>query len=224
MKKQLLTAVAALAVAAPAVARDGAPYIGIEGGILQPEDTKFDIDFTTGTVSRSYDDGIVVDYKRGLDIGVIGGYDLGMFRVEGELAHKRARISDITPSTNLLADIQQVLPGTTEDDFESSGRIKITSLMVNGLVDLGADGGWAGYFGGGIGRAWTSLLGDRDSTWAWQAIAGFRAPVSDNIDVGLKYRFFNTSRLSFEDNFDGVAFDTNGRFRSHSLLASLIYN
>ena len=49
MRTTLLAAVAALAVSSPAMARDGQPYVGIEGGILFPKDHDGDVfvDFTT---------------------------------------------------------------------------------------------------------------------------------------------------------------------------------
>ena len=106
--------------------------------------------------------------------------------------------------------------------------------MVNGLLDFGGNGGVGAYAGGGFGRARVKELGDSDSAWAWQLLAGVYMPVSDNIDVGLKYRYFRTGRLNFNDDvaFTGVgagsggvaAFDTSGHFSSHSLLASLVFN
>ena len=62
---------------------------------------------------------------------------------------------------------------------------------------------------------------DDDSALAWQLIAGIRMPVSDNIDAGVKYRFFNTRKLKFSD---GDTTSLKGHWRSHSLLASLTYN
>ena len=49
MRKYLLAAVAAIAVAAPAQARDGQGYVGIEGGVLFPksQDVNGFVDFTT---------------------------------------------------------------------------------------------------------------------------------------------------------------------------------
>ena len=49
MKRYLLAAVAVTAIAAPAQARDGSAYAGIEGGILFPkeQDTNADVVFTT---------------------------------------------------------------------------------------------------------------------------------------------------------------------------------
>ena len=38
----------------------------------------------------------------GYDVDLIGGYDLGMFRVEGELAYKQAGIKDRSVSSALI--------------------------------------------------------------------------------------------------------------------------
>ena len=43
LRKYLLAAAAAAAIATPAVARDGSGYVGVEGGILFPKDS--DVDF-----------------------------------------------------------------------------------------------------------------------------------------------------------------------------------
>jgi hypothetical protein len=65
-------------------------------------------------------------------------------------------------------------------------------------------------------------------------------PVSDNIDIGLKYRYFRAGRTRGTDTFPFAAgavtcgtvacsggtidFNADNRFSSHSLLASLVYN
>ena len=46
------------------------------------------------------------------------------------------------------------------------------------------------------------LLATATARLAWQAIAGVRYAVSPNIDLGLKYRFFNVPNLKFGDNPD----------------------
>src|SRR3546814_6558039 len=101
--------------------------------------------------------------------------------------------------------------------------------MVNGLLDFGDDDGLQGFVGGGAGVARVSVepvfagpfLDDSDTGFAWQAIAGVRAPLSDSIDVGLKYRFFNADNL---DLVDQTGRDVSTRFRSHSLLGTLTFN
>ena len=102
------------------------------------------------------------------------------------------------------------------------------------MADLGVArmGKEAGVGGGvvthGVGRARVKFAGDRDSAFAYQAIAGVRKAVTDNVELGLKYRYFRTAKLNFDDGFnDGlnvVNVSSGGKLRTHSLLASLIFN
>src|SRR3546814_18371990 len=98
--------------------------------------------------------------------------------------------------------------------------------MVNGMLDIGDDDGLQGFIGGGIGYAkikannWrrfdnaAPFLDDSDSRLAWQALAGVRAPLTENNDVQLKDRFFNVAALE-NVAFNGAQPDYS--FRSHSL-------
>jgi OOP family OmpA-OmpF porin len=57
--------------------------------------------------------------------------------------------------------------------------------------------------------------------FAYQGLAGVRAPLTPHIDATLKYRFFTADNVRLIDvsnrNWDG-------RFRSHSILGGLTYN
>jgi outer membrane protein OmpA-like peptidoglycan-associated protein len=75
--------------------------------------------------------------------------------------------------------------------------------------------------GGTINRSGPGFLDDSDSGFAWQLLAGVRAPLTDSIDVGLKYRFFNTSDL---DMVDSLGRDTSAKWRSHSILGTIGFN
>jgi opacity protein-like surface antigen len=221
MRKFLLAAVAVAAISSPALARDNSPYVGIEAGVAMSEEDFFDVDFD----GDEFHSGLNVDYKLGLDADLIGGYDFGMFRAEAEVAYKRLGIEDLTVSGPLLGAIG----GVDNDDFEVDGHASVLSLMGNALLDFGADEGIGAYIGGGIGHARVKMLGDRDSGLALQAIAGIRTPVSDQIDLGLKYRYFRSGKLEFSDDFvdaAGAPFTVavDGRLKTHSLLLSLIYN
>jgi len=212
MRRYLLAAVAAAAIATPALARDGSPYVGIEGGAMIVEDLDFDVD-SRGT---DFDSGLSLDFDYGLDVDAIAGYDFGAFRLEGEIGYKRLNIDEARASSAFAAN-----RGVQSGDFGGFDRGSVLSLMANALLDFGGDDGWSGFIGGGIGRARVRLAGDRDSAFAWQGIAGVRRAISDNIDVGLKYRYFRTSNLDFDDD---AGFSSRAKLRTHSLLASLIFN
>jgi opacity protein-like surface antigen len=232
MRKILLLSAAAFAVAAtPAAARDGSGYFGLEGGVLFPKDMNIegeflfddpdDADFLESDIAD-------VEFNRGLDVDLIAGYDFGAFRVEGELGYKRAKADDLEFDEDFLDAIGVDPDDVSADDVDLDGKVRVVSGMINVLGDFGSDAGFGGYAGLGVGRAGVKAFGDRDSAWAFQAIAGIRTAVSENVDVGLKYRYFRTGKLNFREDLEddlGAGFlAANERFSSHSLLASLIFN
>ena len=88
MRMSLLAGAAVIAVASPAAARDGSGYIGVEGGILFPKDMSADrLVFSEGglVVTATAEDISEIELKRGYDIDLVGGYDLGLIRLEAEL-------------------------------------------------------------------------------------------------------------------------------------------
>ena len=237
MKKYLLAAAAVTVLASPAYARDGQPYFGIEGGILFPKDQDADVivDYTTtqtvatdptlsGTSSVVYDNAFGLDYKKGLDVDAIIGYDFGIFRLEGELGGKRAKLNDLEVdgafiddlNTNLnlpdvdcgTADTCDPLLALDDTDFDLDGKVTVLSGMINALFDFGNEDGLSFYAGPGFGRARVKVAGLKDSAWAWQLVAGVRYAVSPNIDIGLKYRYFRTGKLDLLDDA-GVALSGN---------------
>lgn len=223
-KYLVLAATAVAAISSTAQARDGSPYVGIEGGVIKPKNVK--LDFSQGPLA--VDNGIILDHKTGLDADLIAGYDLGIIRIEGELGYKRASLDDVVIAPAVLATTG---PATVD------GRTRVLSAMANLLLDFGGNDGLGVYAGGGIGAARidvdstlsgpgipvaSGINGD-DRSLAWQLIAGVRVPVGPSVDLGLKYRYFNAD-LEFNDTSGRLAEGLDGKFRSHSLLASLIFN
>jgi opacity protein-like surface antigen len=217
-------ALATSALASPALARDGSGYVGVEGGILQLEDQ--DLDVTIGP--RFIGNGLTLDYKRGYDVDGIVGYDFGPVRAEVEVGYKYSRISNQRFSS-------AVLPTTSSTAY--SGRSRVFSGMGNVLIDFGNEG-LSGFVGAGVGVARTRIRSDvsgtgipagtgfsgTDNRFAWQGLAGVRGAITDNVDLGLKYRFFNTRFNFAERTAPQGGQSIQGRWRSHSLLASLIFN
>ena len=184
------------------------------------EDTQFD--FESDDDDLLLDNAVEVDHNVGIDLDLIGGYDFGGFRVEAELGYKSASLDAATISGQLL--------DSADFTGEIDGDARVLSAMVNGLFDFGDDDGWSGYVGGGVGLASIKYnleadedgdVNDNDGAFAWQVIAGVRKAVSDNVDLGLKYRFFATTAFKYGDDVGG---ELEGKWRSHSLLLSLIYN
>ena len=228
MKKYIAPALVLGVLSSPAMARDNSGYIGVEAGVFMPQKT--DLDRRGAFTGNIWADWLSVKHDLGYDADLIAGYDFGMFRLEAELArkhasHKRYNVDNQAPGPFPAG----VFPG---DSINADGRTNVTSLMVNGLVDLGDDNGFSFYAGGGVGPARVSVKVDQigDSAYhfrdtdmlAWQGIAGVRYAISPNMDVGLKYRYFSAGTLKHE--VMGHGFDARGFVHSHSLLASLVYN
>ena len=229
MRKYLLAASAVAAFATPAYAAANGPYVGIEGGATFPNSTDLDVVVNHGATTTTYDNGFNAKYKTGYDVDAILGYKFGLFRVEAEAGYKRAKVKSLGVSTPLITDVGTAAGvATTADDFSVGNHIGIKSLMANALIDGDFGGGFGGYAGGGAGRAWANFAGDNDNAWAIQGIAGVRYALSSHVDAGLKYRYFHTGKLGFNDGFtlNAVPFTTTakGNYDSHSLLASLVYN
>jgi hypothetical protein len=120
MRKYLLAAVAVAAVSSPAMARDGQPYVGIEGGILFPRESDADVfvDYTSVQIPAVAGPGLPItappgdfelgnalgiDPNTGWDIDLIAGYDFGAFRLEGELGFKRAKLDELNIDDGFIA-------------------------------------------------------------------------------------------------------------------------
>ena len=219
--------IAAVLVSAPAAADDNQWYASADVGVLLPRDTEIDIMDTTS--SAEFDNAVDLQYNTGFEIGGALGYDFGAFKVEGELGYKHAGFDAVDPSTNWITFLQNNLPGTIVNpaDIDLDGDVDIISTMVNGLVDIGPDDGFGGYIGGGAGIGWAKAYGETEGSFAWQAIAGVRYPITPQIDIGLKYRYFDLSSLDWQNGVDveGEIFDVNldGSWRSHSVLADVTF-
>jgi opacity protein-like surface antigen len=233
MRKYISVAALLAAAASPAAARDASGYLGLEGGVLLPQKTDVDGKVTSsGTTIVQANDIFGIKYDTGYDVDLIGGYDLGMFRLEGELGYKRSSLDRLTLSDATKAAISDYAGVTiTNSDLEVDGRTQALSGMLNALVDFGSPQ-FGAYAGGGAGLANVKFSGggahQSDSAMAWQLLAGVYTAISPNIDAGLKYRYFHTGRLKFSEDVavDGTLYtgQLSGRFTSHSLLASLVYN
>ena len=225
-KLAVILALATTALSTPALARDDSWYVGVEGGAMIVEDINFDIGTTP--------DAGKVDHYAGWDVDATVGYDFGGFRAEAEVGYREAGITGW--SSTLRTPVYNT-NGTTLGTLApglynyAGGKSSALSFMVNGMLDFGDDDSLSGFVGGGVGVARVSeelslstrgaTIDDSDTVFAWQAIAGVRAPLTDSIDVTLKYRFFNADNVRLVD-VAGRGYE--GRFRSHSILGGLTFN
>jgi opacity protein-like surface antigen len=222
-------------LASPAAARDGSLYFGAEFGGLWARDLDHDLTITRTTAPTGttlVPDGAQMRFKKpGLDLDLILGYDFGLVRIEGEAGYKRASLDEIGLRN---------APGGVVTTSDGDGNVGVTSAMANVLLDVGDNEGVSVYAGPGIGWARVKTnnivpgpaafdIEGSDSGLALQGVAGVRYAITPQLDVGLKYRYFRSSSLDYRNIIDelnagGVTYDTSSRFRSHSLLFSIIYS
>ena len=229
------------ALAGPAVARDKAWYVGLEGGANLVQNQLFDIT-RPGTPAVVVSDGIRVRHEIGYDVGGNIGYDFGMFRAEFEVAYKDNNLDQTTFEKAIPAIPISIgynvggvrSPTLGVNSTAADGNARVLSFMANGLFDFGGkDKDIGAYLGGGVGIARVqhyqyqnakfgpAFINDSDTGFAYQVLAGVYKPISDHVDIGLKYRFFTVPNV---DTFTTNGLATNTRYRSHSLMVTLAYN
>src|SRR5688500_20375449 len=75
-------AVAASAIAAPAMAKDGQGYFGADIGVV--------IDNEVDVHISGFEDAVNVEHEMGWDLGAFLGYDFGFIRTEVEMSYKES--------------------------------------------------------------------------------------------------------------------------------------
>ena len=215
-------AMASTALTVPAAAREGQWYIEGAGGVMIVEDVQFDINGNLNNAEAGYD--------VGYDFGASVGHDFGIFRLEAEASYRAADADTLSAGS---LGIPAIATRTQfQSTFPAAGEINMLSFMLNGMFDFGPDDGLQGFVGGGIGVARVDVEGtinttgpgfinDSDTGLAWQLLAGVRAPLSDNWDVGLRYRYFNAEDVNLVDT---RGFDLVSDVKSHSILGTITNN
>jgi opacity protein-like surface antigen len=213
MKKLILAAALATAASGTiAHADDHGPYVTVEGGGVKQE--RADVRDSNSNFRSDR-------FRYGWEAGGAVGYDFGKFRLEAEGFHHESWMKSEQTATGLY----------TRDANTLSGNSYTTAFMGNVLFGLGHWGGVKAYAGGGVG--WASIVlhensagsvpvNNRDNGYAWQAIAGVTVPVTHNIDLGVKYRYFRPDGTDLFRNAQQNFAQTS--LRSHSVLATLTYN
>jgi len=218
---------AAILIAAPAQA-DG-PYIGIEGGVSLKDKVTVDVRPAGEGASNDFTRAATARTKMGIDGDVILGYDFGAIRLEAEGGYKNNKYRSLTVQNAGILPAGSTVPVGTVVDNERD--LEIWSGMVNALFEFGPDDGLRIYGGGGAGVARLelpvvvggvgTLMNDKQTDFAWQLIGGVRFPVTQNIDLGVKYRYFNVNDFRLRGANGN---DLSADYSAHSVLASLIVN
>jgi len=206
MIKELLTAMMLLA-AVPALAsadqsgqepsRMGAYFSGFLGFNNSGDATLETTDYVFGDDRKSS-----VEFDPGIYIGGTGGYDFGMFRLEGELSYRAAELNNITSDR-----------GVRYRRIDTN--LGMLAGMVNCFFDLDNSTPVTPYLGGGVGFA--ALYLDNDlyddngdpvyyedaaTTFAVQVGGGVEFKVNRRFSLDLGYRYFKTGTATFDSEWD----------------------
>jgi len=195
----------------------------IEGEHMDADESRFSIE--TGTNS-----GIALT-------GAIG-YDMGSTRGEIELGYQ----------TNEAEILRLYKDGEFDKDWEATGDISLTTLMLNGYydIDAGESTDLEFFLTAGFGVAFCNFddvgelkdkeIEDNDrigtlntSAFAYQFGAGVAYPVSEELTIEGRYRYFQTGDFSTNSDFNGFYMRDdddayNMDITSHSALIGLRYN
>jgi len=256
-----------LAVLAWSSAASAQPYVGLEIGNGKVRSSDVDELVLYQTTPAASGDGVPIKYDdvfsarwdRQWDVGAVAGYDFGWVRVEGELAQKRASIDhhandDIADQflSELNAGLNRPsvapdpgapgLPALTLADFQPNGTVRAGSAMVNAYLDVPVLKGLSVYAGAGVGRSFVRGFNDHDGALARQKMIGARYSVTDRVDVGFKYKKFQSGIIKLDhDPIDyagnpdqgatavstrtaSVTPDIEGEFRTRGVSLTLSYN
>ncbi len=224
MRKLCVAAILASTVlSAPAFAKDDYWYVSLQGGPSLFENQNHRL--VTGGVAAAT---TAVQTKSDTGFNVAGeiGYDFGAFRTGFELGYQRAGLGDVDNK------IGAAFVGGPGVNSVTSGNVSALSFMLNGLFDFaGGDSGWTGSVGGGVGVAQykasklatgilNPFLNDSDTGFAWQALAGIRKSISDNVDLNLGYKYFNIPKINVVAS--GTPLRT--KLATHNLMLGFTYN
>ena len=197
--RQILVALPLLGLSVPALAQGGDPrgwYIGIGGGINYMQDS--DAQGRVGPAFFRLDN---VNIKRGWVANGYVGYQFGNAKFEIEGAYRDNKID------NALAH-----------SF-SQNRVHSGAVMANLIWEFFATSTVTPYIGAGAGAARIWVQHDKDYEFAFQGIAGINVKLTNNVILGIDYRYFRTVDPHLKYSAGSYDFD----YVNHTALVTLTY-
>ena len=196
-------------LAVPAFA--AGPYVGAEAGAVFLSDTTF---------SSAGNPDINLKNDTGYGLGLVGGYDFGTYRVEGEFAWRKNDNKEATDDV-----------GT----FKVDGDYSTMALMANGYYDFRmVSPTFVPYVGAGIGYARVAAKGsepttgtfvdDSDMVFAYQFAAGVGYVIGKEITLDLGYKYFATAKPEFEFSAGAGGGKVEAEYSSHNIFLGLRYS
>ena len=219
MKKALsllMVFLVAIMWSAPGFSAD--KYVSGNIGIVWMDDIEFE-----DHDSDERNSGFAIGTDSGASLSAAYGCDYGDYRLEGELGYQRNGIE----SWKDLYSGKEEKGVENEEEIEDGGSVSLLSLMLNGAydIDLGSDVELYPYAGVGVAHitfeeaplcfSGTSFRDKDVFSIAYQVGAGLAIPVSEDIQLDARYRYFATKGFSMDKP------SANGDLSSHSALIGL---
>jgi opacity protein-like surface antigen len=207
MKKILVSiagCAALLAFSSMAECAEG-PYVGGNIGFAIPNDSDLSEPGVSGTIES----------ETGYALGVVAGIDLGITRVDGEVAYQKNDLDTITLTIFGL--------GTASSSI--TGDISSLTFLVNGYYDFKNTSPLTPYVSAGFGFSRVEVsdisvpgigpitASEDDTVFAYQVGAGVGYAITPELTIDAKYRYFGTSDPSFGG--------TEAEYSSHNFYGGL---
>jgi OmpA-OmpF porin, OOP family len=198
-------------------------YVSGQAGINQTEESGTSRDSVTTKAG----------FARGATGSVAVGYGLGNgFRGEVEAAIRQSTVNSL--NNRRVDQVDDGLGGTEPADRDPGpgGRVRTLSLMGNVIYDVPTSIGVTPFVGAGIGGARiearslgpdvrNAVASGSKIVPAYQGLAGVNVGVSDNVSVGVTYRYFATDKASITSD---AGTPTKFAIRDHSVMAGLTWS
>ena len=204
-------AVSAMSIGS-AKAQDNFWYVGVNGGLVFPDEQLFK---SAPTVVG------VLDGKKDFSVNGQVGYNFGRFRLETDVGYQENRFKSIA---NFGLE-----PLALNGSYASPlGKQATWSFMLNGLVDVVKYKGITMSVGGGAGAVRVNVrnlqlnsaspvsINDHNWAFAYQALAEAGLPITQNIDLTIGYRFLRSDKINLESAF---ASPISTRLENHTAFA-----
>lgn len=221
MKRITTLGILAFSVAfSPATAAEDSWYLSLNAGTNISMDANVDVASIPGVeFETSQDSGSVLT-------GAVGYSFPSGIRLEAEMSSRKNDYQDITV-TAATTLIGAALSAKTA----LSGKVSTTGFMANAALDFKNDSRVQPFVMGGLGMAKvtidnataasTVLVNDEDYVFAFQFGGGVDVIATENVSLGLQYRFFGSTDPEF------IGTDTTTELTTenlhHSFMAGFTY-
>ena len=175
------------------------PYLSVQlGGAFLTDSEISEGGYDLGTMK--FDSGFASSFA--------GGFNFGMFRIEGELGYQGNNVD--TKYDDYYYDHYYDDDYDHDHHYDDESDLTAYSLMGNFYLDFVNPSRVTPFLTAGIGMANVELFDYYDDTvFAYQVGAGLAFAINPHMSIDLKYRYFATEDL----DFDGV----KAEFASHNI-------